>query len=196
MTKSDNTETSVKIAISGTHSTGKSTFVDRLAGKLTALGRDYSVIREIVRECRLPILKEQTTASTLWMVATGIVEEVEAEQSGSVVLVDRPILDPLAYLLATEVAIREDSADYEALEGMIAGWVRTYDLIIHSRLDRSIPFNKAGRDPDPHYRETIANNLLHLYIKFDIAPIVMIPERRHEIVEEVISVVSRKLDAS
>ncbi|MGH3923755.1 MAG: AAA family ATPase, partial [Pseudonocardiaceae bacterium] len=90
----------VKIAVTGTHSTGKTTFLAALDRALTELGYAVAKVADLAEEAAergFPILHRHTPHSTLWIMARGIALELEAALWADVVLVDRPVPDALGY---------------------------------------------------------------------------------------------------
>ena len=100
-----------------------------------------------------PILAEQTFASTAWMMAEAIQQEMLAALHSNVVLVDRPVPDALGYLLAalshTGRILEEEKL--RRLDSICAGWIEEYDLVIVTELDPSVALG-TGRDTDHCFR--------------------------------------------
>lgn len=95
-------EPPVVIGVVGTHSTGKSTFLARLAHDLRAQGVQVATVADLGEEAQrrgLPMLFNHTWASTLWFITRGISQELEAWPHADVVLVDRAAPDALGYYL-------------------------------------------------------------------------------------------------
>lgn len=153
---------SVKVAVSGTHSTGKTTFLNRTAEILNNDGISSLIVTDLAIRCPLPILREHTVESTLWLVATGLAEEIAAAHKSNVVFVDRPVLDAWAYWMA--VSPNEDTVSFTAkfntLKNTIKNWLPTYDLIYQTRIDESIPVeDNKGRELDDSYRLEIGRQM-------------------------------------
>ena len=145
-----------KIAVAGTHSTGKSTFIANLHREL----RDREVSAECVHpsarramELGFPILSGQTFESTAWMMAQTIQLEMDAALRSNIVLVDRPVPDALGYLLGalrhTGRVIEEERLN--RLDAICASWIQEYHLVIVTELDPSMPL-AADRDTDYEFR--------------------------------------------
>lgn len=84
----------VKIAIAGTHSTGKTTLLANVECKLLGRGLRVTRVGNLAVEakaCGFPILRHHTFTSTLWIMTRGISLELEAGLSSDIVLVDRPV---------------------------------------------------------------------------------------------------------
>ncbi len=150
-----------KIAVAGTHSTGKSTFIANLHREL----RDREVSAECVHpsarramELGFPILSEHTFESTAWMMAKTIQLEMCAALRSNIVLMDRPVPDALGYLLGalrhTGRVIEEERLS--RLDAICASWIQEYHLIIVTELDPSMPI-APGRDADCGFRVAVGN---------------------------------------
>lgn len=91
------------IAFTGTHSTGKSTFVDDLTDIAEKQGLRVGKVKDNASECAkagFPILRDHTFSSTLWIMTTVIREEQHESLSADLVIVDRPVSDAIGYLEA------------------------------------------------------------------------------------------------
>ncbi|MGH7801090.1 MAG: AAA family ATPase [Thermodesulfobacteriota bacterium] len=161
----------LKIAVSGAHSTGKTNFLTKVAERIRSKGISYSLVTDLAIRCPLPILRKHTVESTLWIVTTGIAEEIVAAYKADVVLVDRPILDAWAYLMAVlpNKSTVISTPQFKTLENTIRNWIHTYTLIYKARIDESIPIedNKA-RDLDLSYRLEIEQQMELTYQMFGV----------------------------
>jgi len=93
----------ILIAVAGTHSTGKSTFLGAVRSALEKEGMVVGSVSDKASDCRsagFEILHKHTFESTLWIMSSVIQGELEAGLSADVVLVDRPVPDALGYLEA------------------------------------------------------------------------------------------------
>lgn len=156
-----------KIAIAGTHSTGKTTFLHRLKDALFARGFSPEYVHDSAvkaRELGFPILRDHTFESTAWLIAEAIRLETEASLTADVILVDRPVPDALGYLVAAlDVTGRSLPIErIRRLESVCDAWVGEYDLIVVTELDQEIPIG-PGRADDDTFRmaagEAISNIL-------------------------------------
>ncbi len=186
-----------KIGIAGTHSTGKSTFLDSLKIKIEQQGLRVGVIKDLARAARnegFPILKEQTEDTALWIMAEGIRREVAATLCSDVILVDRAIFDALGYLeAALEITHRErDDARHAMLEGMCRSYCQDYDLIIVTVLDQSMPLGE-GRDPDENFRALAGDKIRAIADKLGRPFIIMTSKDRESVQDEVVSLVRSRL---
>lgn len=156
---STSVERPVTVAVAGTHSTGKTTFIARLAhelrrGKITVA--HVADLGETAMSLGLPLLNNHTWASTLWFVTKGISMEIEAWNRADVVLVDRPVADAIGYYRAA-LAYRseEPEADHVTmLESLARHHSSNYDLLFKTTLDPAIPLgDNKERDSNSRFRQ-------------------------------------------
>ncbi|QRI72675.1 AAA family ATPase [Bradyrhizobium sp. PSBB068] len=153
----------IKIGITGTHSTGKSTFFDALEQELKRSGLIVCRISDIARAALslgFPILTKHTFESTLWIMAECMRRETEASLTSDVILVDRPVIDALGYLRAAlQVSHRElDERRLDELATIVKAHTPDYDLLIATFLDKSVEIGK-GRDPDTEFRDAAGRHI-------------------------------------
>lgn len=148
----------VTIAVAGTHSTGKSTFLAQVAAQLRDQGLAVATVADLgeaAQRAGLPILTEHTWASTLWIITRGLSLEIEAWPQVDVVLVDRPIPDALGYYRAALDYRHEppDPVRMAALTALVRDHVGHYDLIYRTVLDPTIPLgDNKSRDTNREFR--------------------------------------------
>lgn len=145
-----------KIAVAGTHSSGKTTFLRRLEEELAGRGFSPRYVHDSAANARdlgFPILRDHTFESTAWIMAEAIRLETVASLSADVILVDRPVPDALGYLVAAlEVTGRSLALDrLDRLEAMCKAWMGEYDLTFVTELNQGIPIG-PGRDDDHEFR--------------------------------------------
>jgi AAA domain len=152
-------EIPVTIGVLGTHSTGKSTFLARLAHELRTEGIQVATVADLGEQAQrrgLPLLFNHTWASTLWIITTGMSHELEAWLHADVVLVDRPVPDALGYYRAA-LHYRQETPEPEPLallENLVRFHSRHYSLILRTTLDPDIPLGTDKvRDTNPKFRE-------------------------------------------
>lgn len=160
----------VKIAVAGTHSTGKTTFMEDLERRMIDACFNVAYVHDSAAEARaagFPILRNHTFESTAWLIAQAIRLETVAALEADVILIDRPVPDAFGYLIA---ALRTtgrsiDQNRLNRLEAICEAWVKEYDLIFVTRLDKNIPIG-PGRDNDHVFRaaadEAVAEVLMKL----------------------------------
>jgi len=167
-------EPPVVIGVVGTHSTGKSTFLARLAHDLRAQGVQVATVADLGEEAQrrgLPMLFNHTWASTLWFITRGISQELEAWPHADVVLVDRAAPDALGYYLAALEYRRKDpdATALAYLETLVRGHSRHYSLIFRTTLDPTIPIgSQKVRDGDREFRMLADRNVDRVMRELDI----------------------------
>lgn len=115
----------MKVAFIGTHGVGKTTLCYDLAAQLKKRDLAVELVREVARECPLPINRETTLKAQAWILHTQIAWELGAEAKADVVLCDRAALDNFCYLKrAGGNGERE-----RALEALVRSWTPTYDFL-------------------------------------------------------------------
>ncbi|MCC8245049.1 AAA family ATPase [Saccharothrix luteola] len=151
-------EKPVVVAVLGAHSTGKSAFLARLTHELRRDQVQVATVADLGEEAQrigLPILRNHTWASTLWIITRGISNELEAWLHADVVLVDRAVPDALGYYRAA-LAHRGEHPDPRVqarLETLVRDHSTTYDLLYRTTLDPDIPLgDNKPRDPDQTFR--------------------------------------------
>ena len=149
----------MKIAVSGAHSTGKTTFLKAVRLRLDALNVDYQLVPDLALSCPLPILFRHTPESALWIVARGISEEISAISKSTLTLIDRPVIDAWAYLMASNHEYgNKDSPVLRTLVNSIESWVATYDIVYRTVINEGIPIDvKLGRYGDAIYRSKVGD---------------------------------------
>lgn len=190
---------SIKISVSGAHSTGKTTFLKQLAARLILLGWNPIVITDLAVRCPLPILHNHIPESALWIVTTQIADEIAAAHHSLIVLVDRPVIDAWAYLMAVinRTADAKINPAFFTLESTIQNWLPTYNLILTSKIDHYIPIeNNKGRDLDPNYRLTIEQQMELAYEYFDVSPRILLPSNMDSELESIVQFISTMLKGS
>jgi thymidylate kinase len=140
----------VKIAFIGTHGVGKTTLCYDLAACLKKRDVTVELVREVARECPLPINKETTLTAQSWILHTQIAWELAAEAKSEVVVCDRATLDNFCYLKrAGGAGARED-----ALASLVASWTPTYDMLVKVPICGALKFDGV-RDTDIAFQRDI-----------------------------------------
>lgn len=168
-------ERPLTIAVSGAHSTGKSTFPARLAHELRRDGFEVASVADLGEQAQrlgLPLLYHHTYASTLWIITRGISNEVATWAHADVPLVDRAVPDALGYYRAA-LDYRGEQPDPDRLAHLRALAVRHsthYDLTYRTTIDRSIPLGSdKPRDENRRYRRLADHHVGHVLDELGIA---------------------------
>lgn len=163
------------IAVTGTHSTGKSTFVDKLTDIAQERGLRVGKVKDNASECAragLPILKDHTFNSTLWIMATVIREEQHEGLNVDLVIVDRPVSDAIGYLEAALAATGRSvpAEDRNYLYALAKLHSPRYDLLFKTVLDESIPLGK-GRGQDLAFRKDVDSRIGAALFQIGVKPL-------------------------
>ncbi len=88
-----------KIAIIGTHGTGKSTLSMYLAHQYKLMGCDCKIVQEVARLCPFPLNENFSLEGALWIYHTHRMKELDAQAARCCTVVcDRSCIDSLLYL--------------------------------------------------------------------------------------------------
>ncbi|MEU1484508.1 AAA family ATPase [Streptomyces sp. NPDC005752] len=165
--------TPLRIGVMGAHSTGKSLLMRRIEMELHGQGIPVARTGNLGRRAALvplPKMQHHTLASTTWVIATGIADEIAAwarleKGPVQVVLADRACWDALAYFRAA-LEWRQQTApraEREALHQLAHAHGRTYDLLLATVLDPDVPV-ESKHDYDPRYR-TLVDRHTHDFLR-------------------------------
>jgi hypothetical protein len=188
---------SIKIGITGTHSTGKTTLLDSLERELGQLNLGVHRLGNFASDAQamgFPILREHTYESTLWIIAQCMRLEAEAALSADVILVDRPVIDALGYLRAalqlTSRSIGEPRLN--ELITIVKAHTPEYDRLIKTSLDKEIDIG-SGRDQDAEFREAAASWIERLVSEEAPEALMLTSDNRDAVVQDVVQYVSSRL---
>lgn len=157
------THRTVRIGITGSHSTGKSTFLKSLRSELGAHSVKVGGVSDLAIRAQskgFAILDGHTFDSTLWIMGQCLADEAAASLTADVVLIDRPVLDALGYLRAAlEVTSRSlDPSLHARLAALATADTAHYDVLIVTMIDPAIPLG-AGRDANKEFRASAARHI-------------------------------------
>lgn len=131
----------VKVAFIGSHGVGKTTLCFELASVLKEHRVNVDIVKEVARQCPLPINRNTSLEAQTWILTTQIAEEIRATSQNAFVVCDRSVLDNYAYMICA-------CGRQLALEPMIESWFGTYDLLF------KVPVSSASVVPDDGVRDT------------------------------------------
>lgn len=193
-------EQPVTIAVLGTHSTGKSTFLARLAHELRRKRISVGTVADLGEQAQkigMPILYNHTWASTLWFLTRGIAAEMEAWLHADVVLVDRAVPDALGYYRAA-LEYRGETADpfqIAGLEAIVGGHSHRYDLMFRTTLDPAIPVGRdKNRDSDAEFRVLADKHVGEVLADLDLRHELLPADGHDTALEKAIGFVAAHLD--
>jgi len=151
---------SLKVALTGAHSTGKSTLLTAFASAVTfEVVTTPEVPRQVIEAAGAGEDFLHRGNNTLLRQGLIIASQIEAESmammnSPRVLLVDRTVVDHWAYTVELLEPEQSDDVDIRLWRGLIDRWIETYDLIV--RLPPEIPLAADGvREEDEAFRTSI-----------------------------------------
>jgi len=168
----------VKIAFIGTHGVGKTTLCFELAARIKRLDYTVDLVKEVARDCPLPINEDTTLAAQTWILHTQIAAELASASRHDVVVCDRSVLDNYAYLV-NRVDRRKD------LDPVIAGWLPSYTTLVKVPIWRSPSFDgvrAVGRE----FQEAIDRTLEELIERFGVGVLRLENERSDDWTSQVL----------
>jgi AAA domain len=185
----------IKIGITGTHSTGKSSFLEAVRQKLEPDLKIHRIGDFAVRAKALgfPILRSHNYESTLWIISECMRLEAEASLANDVVLVDRPVIDALGYLHAALRLSGRKIGDRRTAElaTIVKAHTPDYDLLVRTSLDDTIRIGE-GRDDDAEFREAAATSIETLVSEIAPKAEVLTSSNQEQIVQRVVALVSSR----
>ena len=150
------------IAYSGSHGTGKTTSVFEKAKelKITMREKTVGVLAENVIFCPLPINKNTTPGSQMWIFTNKLQAEIEFLAKYDVVISDRTAVDAIAYTFVA--GFRELG---EAMLELVKQHIKNYDQIIFKSIKHNNYLIPDGlrEGYDQKFQKDVEETLLGLY---------------------------------
>ncbi|MDX1999893.1 MAG: AAA family ATPase [Thermoanaerobaculia bacterium] len=174
-----------KLAFIGSHGVGKTTLCYATAARLKSRDVALEVVHEVARRCPLPINEETSVASESWILHTQAAEEVLAAARYPVVLCDRSALDNYVYLLLAARA-------QPPLEGFLAAWMPTYDLLVKVPVIH-VPSPDGYRSVDPAFQDAVDQRLARELTARGLTALELDPDDRDGWVETVVDAVWERI---
>lgn len=141
----------LKIAFIGSHGVGKTTLCYGIAARLKSRDLGVEVVHEVARRSPLPINEETSLAAQSWILHTQIAEEVVAQARYPLVVCDRSVLDNYVYLLLA-------AGRQAGLEGLVAHWMRSYNLLVEVPIVDSLSPDGI-RSANPSFQRAVEERL-------------------------------------
>ena len=164
----------MKIAFIGTHGVGKTTLCYDLAAALKRRDLTVELVREVARECPLPINRDTTIKAQAWILHTQIAWELQAEAKAEVVVCDRAVLDNFCYLKRAAPG----EPHVKVLEGLVRAWLPTYDALFRVPIIGDPRFDGV-RDTDLAFQHDIDDLLQVTLGEWGVPCVALDPEARH-----------------
>ncbi len=154
----------MKIAIIGTHSTGKTTLIESLAQHFSVQGKEVFILPEYARLCPFPINEETTLEAQKWILLSQITEENKIDHTNNILLTDRATIDNFAYMYR----IGKSDA-IENFERCAVAHMRTYDFVFKTQKLNLDAKEDGLRTTDFEFRDMIDRLITHLLKKHNIS---------------------------
>ncbi|MBT4153783.1 MAG: ATP-binding protein [Candidatus Magasanikbacteria bacterium] len=159
----------MKIAIIGTHSTGKTTLCKLLHAKLTLQQKEAYLMPEYVRMCPFPINEGTTLEAQQWILNQQMMQEgMYHTNDDKIIICDRATIDNFAYMHTAFADSEHDIAPHEA---DAVRFMQTYDYVFKTHRLPIAAKADGIRTTNEAFRETIDTNLQKLLQKHSIATV-------------------------
>src|SRR3989344_5821850 len=164
----------MKLAIVGTHSTGKTTLISTLAKAFESQGKRVVIVPEMARLCPFPINEGTTAEAQKWILEKQISEENSFDDSEAVVICDRATIDNFAYFFrhCAQFKPEEDLAPWEALA---VDHASTYDAIFKTQKLAIAAEADGDRAVGEVFRQEMDDIITRLLEKYSIPHILLPP---------------------
>jgi nicotinamide riboside kinase len=147
----------MKIAIIGTHSTGKTTIVKHLAKAITDRGQKVVLLPELARLCPMPINEQTSVEAQIWIQKNQKQKEDEIYDTDGILLCDRSTLDNYAYM--QRAAEGQDIGKYGQQAARHMG---TYTLVFKTQKLPIQAVDDGVRSVDFAFRDEIDQRIIDL----------------------------------
>lgn len=160
----------MKIAIIGTHSTGKTTLIKLLHCELQLNGIDAYVLPEFSRLCPYPINEDSTLQAQAWIQQEQITQERLHHNDDRVLICDRATIDNFAYMHVAAKGMRVQHHEQRAVEHM-----SSYDAVFKT-YKLPVPAKHDGiRTTNDEFRDKIDSWIEYFLYKHDL-PFFLLPK--------------------
>jgi nicotinamide riboside kinase len=151
--------TQLKYAITGTHGTGKTTYLLKIAERMKKLSNiSVGIINEFARECPFQINDEGDENTFLWLFSKQLLIETEYKNHRyDVILCDRTILDSVIY--ASKINVKY----CKSFNTFLQEYINTYNQIIYLNNSNDYLINDGIRMIDTNYQSEIDELLIETY---------------------------------
>lgn len=148
----------MKIALIGTHGTGKTTLAYELTAGLKKEGINAGLVREIAGICPLPINENTTIEAQEWMIYQQYCKELEEKEKFDSLVCDRSVLDCYVYYFNK---FGENKLLYEFVKEKIKG----YDFLFRVPINGSYLKEDGIRSVNPEFQKEIDEKFDYLLDK-------------------------------
>lgn len=144
----------MKIAIIGTHGSGKTTLALNLVDQLSKKYPNKTVgfLQEVAGRCPLKI-NRGGLLSQIWIVQKQIIDEIELMQKYDIVVCDRSLLD--SYVYTRDVCSFHKLEMPEWIEKLLEYHMESYDYLFRTKLNSKYLVKNGVRSVDTQWQEVI-----------------------------------------
>jgi nicotinamide riboside kinase len=151
----------MKIAIIGTHSTGKTTLIKKFFASLSECGYNPILIEEMSRLCPFPINEHTTAEAQIWIQENQILRE-NINHHDRIMVCDRGTIDNYAYFERAHPEIAS------AWRERAISHMRTYDIIFKTFKLNIVAKEDGTRSTNEQFRTDIDSRVVNLLNENDI----------------------------
>jgi hypothetical protein len=173
------------IAFSSTHGTGKSYQCYKIAHHIKGLGYNVCVVDELARECPFTINQGAGWKAQIWLIVKQVKKELVLSDIYDYVIVDRSILDPIAYGRVLNL-IKED--DIPFVVNIMENLYRK--VYILDPVNFNYQINDGVRDMDPKFRMDVHNELVRVHDMHNVDKKMIY--NKHELITDVENLINYK----
>lgn len=154
-----------RVAIFGTHGAAKTTLVYKLAAYYKMNDKNVTVIHETARQSPFPINTGTVYQTTLFVVASQLQKELQAEAQGfEIAISDRALSDAFIYINN----LKRNNALTKTLETFCFEWLRQYNVLIYLEPTEGFAITADGvRASDSEYQLIIRDDFRRLVQKME-----------------------------
>ncbi|MBI4447468.1 ATP-binding protein [Candidatus Woesearchaeota archaeon] len=178
----------MKVALIGSHGTGKTTLVYKLAAALKENDYNVGVVAETASLCPLPINEGSSLESQLWIVSTQIAKELEATNKYDIVVCDRAIIDCYVYTL--DLCKRQNKKVPKWMSQLLKEHLPSYDLLFKTKINPSYLKSDGIRSVSLEWQQKI-DSLMAKVLKEKKVDHYLLPEEKK--IEHMLSLVKKWL---
>lgn len=151
----------MKIALIGTHGTGKTTIAHELVAELKKNNFNAEFLGEVARQCPLQINEETTKKAQEWIIYSQYIKEIENETKNGILVCDRSVLD--GYVYYYNKFSREG-----ILERFVREKIKDYDFLFRVPLNQNYLIEDGKRSIDKGFQIGIDKIFTELLDRFSI----------------------------
>ena len=152
----------MKIALIGTHGTGKTTVAHELIAELKKQGINAEFIGELARKCPLPINEKTTKDSQEWIIFSQYIQELELQSKCDLIVCDRSVLDGYVYY---HRKFREN----QLIENFVKEKLKDYVLLIKVPINEKFLQKDGIRSTDKEFQRDIDERFDLLLRKLNVS---------------------------